>query len=173
MGNNRGFIGIGAILAVVAVLAVGGIVYYAGTKNASLPGAIESSGRQNAIQSNNGQLSAQSTYEYANHGFSIELPKGFVPKEEQAEGGPAIVISMPVGSLSYVTDSAFWEKYNIPSYTYLGDKKIGQNTFKIYKYLGAFFYWFKQGNVGYEFGGTDSIGIEKLLKTFKFTGWPQ
>lgn len=37
MGNNRGFIGIGAILAVVAVLAVGGIVYYAGTKNASLP----------------------------------------------------------------------------------------------------------------------------------------
>lgn len=113
------------------------------------------------------------TYTYTNHGFSIELPKGYIPHEEQAEGGPATIISLPVGSLSYVSNSSFWEQYNIPSYTYIKNQKIGDTTFKVYTYLGATFYWFKVGNIGYEFGGTDKAGLENLLKTFKYIGWPQ
>lgn len=113
------------------------------------------------------------TITYQNHGFIIELPKGFIPKEEQLTTGPVIRISMPVGSLGYVTDSSFWEKSTIPSYTYVKDQKIGETTFKVYTYSGATFYWFKKGNVGYEFGGTDTVGLEKLIKTFKFTGWTQ
>lgn len=113
------------------------------------------------------------TYIYKNHGFSIELPKLFTPKVEQATSGPAFLVSLPTGSLTYVTDSIFWEKNNIPSYTYIKDQKIGVTTFKVYSYLGATFYWFKKGNVGYEFGGTDKIGLENLLKTFRFVGWSQ
>ena len=55
------------------------------------------------------------------------------------------------------------------------DKKIGDATFKVYTYLGSNLYWFKMGNVGYEFSvqkfgvTTDTTGLENLLKTFKFT----
>ena len=119
------------------------------------------------------------TYTYTNHGFSIELPKGFIPKEEQSEGGPAYMITLPIGGLAYVTDASFWEKYNIPSYTYIKDQKIGNTTFKVYTSLGNNLYWFKQGNVGYEFSvfkfgvTTDTTGLESLLKTFKYIGWSQ
>ncbi|OGI61815.1 hypothetical protein A2645_01025 [Candidatus Nomurabacteria bacterium RIFCSPHIGHO2_01_FULL_39_9] len=110
------------------------------------------------------------SYTYTNHGFSIELPKGYVPVEQKSEGGPATSISLPNNShLSYVTDAAWWEQYNIlPSYTYIKDEKIGAHTFKVYSYGNFTFYWFKQGNVGYEF-----VGDIELLKTFKFVGWSQ
>lgn len=113
------------------------------------------------------------TYIYANHGFTIELPKGFVVKEEQAATGPAIMISLPTGSLSYVTDASFWEKNSLASYKYIKSQKLGDHTFKIYTNSGATYYWFKQGNVGYQFGGTDTVSLEKIITTFKFVGWPQ
>lgn len=119
------------------------------------------------------------TYTYTNHGFSIELPKGFIPKEEQSEGGPALMISLPIGGVAYVSDASFWEKYNISNYIYVKDQKIGDTTFKVYTAQGSNLYWLKEGNVGYEFSvqkfgvTTDTTGLENLLKTFKFVGWPQ
>lgn len=41
MKNNKGFIGIGIILAIIAVLAVGGGAYYLGTKKVSAPEKVE------------------------------------------------------------------------------------------------------------------------------------
>ncbi len=118
----------------------------------------------------------KNTYTYKNHGFTIELPAGYIPYEEQSEGGPAISITLPTGGLAYATDATWWEKYNIaPSYTFIKNQKIGETTFKVYTYSGINFYWFKQGNVGYEFGVDDikKTKFEDMLKTFKFVGWPQ
>ena len=118
-------------------------------------------------------ISETDTYTYKNHGFTIELPKGFIPEDRLAENGPAYIVSLPTGGLTYVTDATWWEKYNItPSYTYLKSQKIGETTFTIYEYNGFRFYWFRQGNVGYEFSSNDTIKLEALLKTFKFIGWP-
>src|SRR3989338_9211182 len=106
-------------------------------------------------------------YVYQNYGFTIELPLGYTPNEQQSEGGPAISITLQSAShLSYVKNASWWEQYTLPSYTYLRDEKIREHTFKVYTYSNRTFYWFKQGNVGYEFSGD----IE-LLKTFKFVGW--
>ena len=124
-------------------------------------------------------VDAGSTYTYTNHGFSIKLPGVFIPKEEESEGGPVTMISLPVGGLAYVKDASFWEKYNIPNYTYVKDQKIGNTTFKIYTTPEGKLYWFKQGNVGYEFSlfkfgiSNDIARLESLLETFKFVGWPQ
>ncbi len=109
------------------------------------------------------------TYTYTNHGFSIELPKGYVPTENASEGGPAIGISLPQGGLAYVTDATWWEQYGHQDFQYLKDEKIGSYTFKVFNYSGKTFYWLKQGNVGYEFSGIDI----NILKSFKFVGWPQ
>lgn len=111
------------------------------------------------------------TYTYNNHGFTIEFPKGFTPTETRSENGPSYSISLPIGDLVYVTDSSFWEKYNISSYTYKEDKKIGEVIFKVYEYSGATFYWYRKGDVGYQFGAVNKTGLENLLKTFKFVGW--
>jgi hypothetical protein len=109
----------------------------------------------------------KNTSTYTNHGFSIEVPKGFIPKETESEGGPSITISMSDNSaMVYVTDVLFWEKSNIPSFKYLREEKIGENTFKVYQYNNETFYWYKKGNVGYEFHGD-----KKQLETFKFVGW--
>lgn len=115
------------------------------------------------------------TYTYKNHGFTIELPKGFVPKERERENGPGIVISLPIGGLVYANDASNWEQYQIPSYTYIKDEKIGDSTFKVYTYSGTRIYWFKKGNIGYEFSinEKDKTELENLIKTFKFVGWPQ
>ncbi len=129
---------------------------------------------ENVFVKNFPPLSQADTYIYTNHGFSIELPKGFVPEDRLAENGPAYIISLPTGGLTYVTDATWWEKYNIgSSYTYIESQKIGETTFKIYEYSGLRFYWFKQGDVGYEFSGSDNTKLEVLLKTFKFVGWFQ
>jgi len=115
------------------------------------------------------------TYTYTNHGFSIELPKGFVPKEEQSEGGPGIMISLPNGNLNYWPDATWWEKYSLPQYKYLKDEKIGQTTFKVYLQEAESgegyypIYWFKQGNIGYEI--SDDTTNDIFLKSFKFIGW--
>jgi hypothetical protein len=114
-------------------------------------------------------LSPQTTSVYKNHGFTMELPAGYTPVEMQAEGGPAMSISLPNNShMTYVTNASWWEQYNIPSYTFVRSERIGATSFKVYTYNNMTFYWFRQGNVGYEFSGD----IE-LLKTFKFVGWAQ
>jgi hypothetical protein len=112
------------------------------------------------------------TYVYSKYGFSINLPKDFIPQEEKAKDSPAIIISLPTGSLSYVTDASYWEKYNIPSFTFVEDKMIGETNFKHYTFGGGKvnFYWYKNGNVGYSFAGTEKSEMDTLLKTFKFTG---
>ena len=140
-------------------------------------GDVQKSVRVEVLNSTSPGLNT--TYTYTNHGFSIKLPGGFIPKEWQSEGGPALMISLPVGGLAYVSDASFWERYNIPNYTYVTDKKIGDTTFKVYTAQGSNLYWFKQGNVGYEFSvqkfgtTTDTTELENLLKTFKFIGWSQ
>ena len=119
------------------------------------------------------------TYTYKNHGFTIELPKGYIPTEEQAEGGPYTSISLPGGHLQYITDVSFFEKYDLPQYTYMRDEKIGETTFKLYRIpdADAAIFYFKQGNVGYAFTGEDGIMDyrlkEELLPTFRFVGWAQ
>jgi hypothetical protein len=123
-----------------------------------------------------GQSKISSTYTYKNHGFTIELPKGFVPTENESEAGPSISISLPVWGLSYVTDASWWEKHVLPDYKYFYDEKIGETTFKVYGYGESAFYWFKQGNVGYEFHAFGEAPVEfeqfkNMLKTFKFVGW--
>lgn len=116
------------------------------------------------------ELSEQSTqkeddtYTYSKYGFSIELPKGFVPQEQESEGGPAISINLPQGGLSYISDATWWEKYNFQDFKYLRDEKIGNTTFKVYSYNSDIHYWFKQGNSGYEFSGNVD---RELLETFK------
>lgn len=113
-----------------------------------------------------------STYIYKNHGFTIELPKGYIPHEEQAEGGPAVMITLPNNSgISYLTDMNWWNKVDyFGDKKYLRDEKIGETLFKVYqeKDSKVLTYSYLKGNVGYVF-----FGDVNLLKTFKFTGWTQ
>lgn len=112
-----------------------------------------------------------STYTYKNHGFTMEVPTGFVPKEIQGETGPTWSIELPGGGwLIYITDATWWEKYNITGQTdYIREQKIGTTTFKVYRYTGQTgeFYFFRQGNVAYMFNGN----VLEYMKTFKFVGW--
>jgi hypothetical protein len=116
-----------------------------------------------------------SVYTYTNHGFSIELPKDFIPKEEQSEGGPSTIISLPSNtSIVYVTNTDFWEKNNFTSIEEgsiceKGTISIGNKIFKICKdsySSNPEFYWLKVGNIGYEVHGNVNN-----FKTFKFIGW--
>lgn len=111
------------------------------------------------------------TYVYSRNGFSIQLPKGFVPQEEQSQTGPALSVSLPVGGLTYISNAPFWEQSNVPSYTYIKDQKFGDSIFKVYSYEGASVYWLNKGNAGYEFSVSeaDKVKLENLLKTFKIT----
>jgi|GEM_PF-2088501 len=107
------------------------------------------------------------TYTYENHGFTIELPKGYVVNEEQAETGPSYLIYLPNSFLTYVTNAVWWEQNNLNSSFKTGEQKIGVTTFQVYIFPdGLTSYWYKQGDVGYEF-----VGDIELLKTFKFVGW--
>lgn len=110
-----------------------------------------------------------STYLYTNHGFSIELPRGFVPVETQGEAGPGLHISLPGDSIVYYGDIKFWKNYILPSYKYVKDEKIGETIFKVYGYDDhSVLYWYERGNVGYEL-----YGSKKSFETFKFVGWPE
>lgn len=113
------------------------------------------------------------TYTYTNHGFSIELPKGFVPREEPNTRGTRTAIYMPDGVINYITDADFYENNNLASWAYIGEKKIGNSNFKIYTSMDSILYWFKQGKIGYEFGGNKESFKTDNFETFKFVGWPQ
>ena len=57
MKNNKGFLGLGIILAIIVVLVIGGGAYYLGTKNVSVPKNTEENNQpienQNSIVNNN------------------------------------------------------------------------------------------------------------------------
>lgn len=106
-------------------------------------------------------------YTYKAHGFSIELPNGFVPQEQQSEASPGIGISLPQGGMTYVTDASWWEQFSMTDYVFVKNQKIGSVTWKVYNYDSYTIYWFKQGNVGYQFTGGDISQLE----TFRFVGW--
>ncbi len=141
-------------------------------------------GVQNAYQTpvgdtlyeKNSENSSQ-TYTYTNHGFSIELPKGFTPAEYESEGGPYITITLPKtdpqqGDMVYIQNMDWWKKYDGLGYTYVGTQKIGNTEFKKYqsKVVGDnVIYVFTQGNVGYLFSNVNF----PLLETFNFVGWTQ
>lgn len=109
---------------------------------------------------------------YASHGFTLELPKGFTPYEEQAEGGPVVMISLPYENsfIGYVTNADFWEKYTLLDYKYEKDVVIGNSAFKMYREAAGTnkIYWLRKGKIGYLLSGDLSY-----FTTFKFIGWPQ
>lgn len=120
-------------------------------------------------------------YIYKNHGVTFELPKSFVmPAESRLENSSGVdmdvyVITLPNGYLSYTTSAPWWEKNNISQYKYVKDEKIGETTFKVYTNkndngLIVYYYWFKRGNVGYEFRFNSELD-KNILNTFRFVGW--
>lgn len=155
MKNNK-------ILIILLMLILGLLVYLVFKPKDTLAPVAEN----NPVGEENTQV--KDTYTYTNHGFSIELPKGFVPSERQGENIPSLLVSLPKGALVYGT-VADWERFTLPSYTYSKDQKIGETIFKVYTYDGVTSYWFKQGNVSYEFNNVDP----SILRTFKFVGWPE
>jgi hypothetical protein len=110
----------------------------------------------------------KNTYTYKNHGFTMELPKGFIPTETPSGNEPIIYIDFMDGqSITYFKDVSWWRKYILPNYGYLGESKIGNAIFKEYAYTNdKSLYWYEKGNVGYEF-----YGNKDMLNTFKFVGW--
>lgn len=132
---------------------------------------------EQVLQNSNQPTKLINTYTYTNHGFSIELPKGFVPNEEQSEGGPSTTISMPLNNMIvYVTNADFWERHNFSSIEEgniceKGNIVIGNKSFKTCKdnySNNPEFYWLRVGNIGYEIHGNKND-----FKTFKFIGWQQ
>lgn len=118
------------------------------------------------------------TKTYANHGITLEFPANFTPHEEDAEGGPYTIVTLPNqgGQLRYIRDYSFWQTYEGSSYVSNGTEKIGTTTFSKYTFSNQAtppsneeFYFFKQGNVGYLFPANATT--KELLKTFKFVGW--
>jgi len=134
---------------------------------------LNDSNNQDEEQQNNPSVNL-----YKNHGIVFELPAGFVPREEDSEGGPYTTIILPNGNgvLTYIKDFSWWQKYDASVYTYIGTEKIGNNTFTIYKfndsaytYADSRYYMFNQGNVAYMFSINEPNKI--LLETFQFVGW--
>jgi hypothetical protein len=93
--NNKGFMGIGILIAIVAILAVGGVAYYAGTKNNSAPKNTQENNNQlptNQNSSNSYEAPAPitqilptitnsnifttnwKTFVQTKHGFSFQYP---------------------------------------------------------------------------------------------------
>jgi hypothetical protein len=115
--------------------------------------------------------SVPTTYTYKNHGFTLELPIGYVPEEVQGETGPTISIKVPNGWLIYITNADWWVRYNLDGQAnYIRDEIIGNATFRVYKYINqdTEFYFYRQGNVAYMFSYEE---MRDDMDTFKFVGW--
>ncbi len=153
------------LLSILIILIIIALIWMSKNKQVYFPQINQ----EQSIEKKVNEESVKGTYTYTNHGFSIELPNGYIPTETEGEGGPGLFISLPKGGVVYTLVSN-WEKYNLPSYTYVKDEQIGATKFKVYTYSGLTFYWLKQGNVGYEFSGDID---KKQLATFKFVGSPQ
>lgn len=102
---------------------------------------------------------------YSNHGFSMEVPAGYVPNEVESEGGPSTMIGFPNGFILYVFNTDFWEEEVLSTYSYVKDEKIGENIFKVYMTDAENIYWIKNGKNGYEFhGDKNQLLTFKILK---------
>lgn len=134
------------------------------------------------LEKNNSDEVKSETYLYKNHGFQIELPKGFVPNEMESEGGPYLFIQLPdggsiiqVGNVGFVKDLGGYCKAIQGG----GDSIIsktpvifGSSPFYLHTCEMEEFYVFEQGNVAYVFrmGNYDAHATD-IIKTFKFVGW--
>lgn len=119
------------------------------------------------VNENEEVSTTKDTYTYRNHGFTIELPKGFVPEEREYNSN--YVISLPNNSnMLYITNASLWENNNL-SNKYIKNEKIGINNFKVYDNGHVLNYYFRQGNVAYLLF-SDSLDY-KYINTFKFVGW--
>ncbi|MEI6352345.1 MAG: hypothetical protein WCO35_00170 [Candidatus Nomurabacteria bacterium] len=153
------------IIVIILVLLV--LFFYKNSKNDSdnfINKPIENTVATTTLNSGD----SSTTYLYKNHGFSIELPKGYVVPTESVNGrGTYTEIYFPNSTMTYITDVVNQDN-NLSKFENKGEEKIGDTTFKIYfnKSMNAYLYWFKQGKVGYLFSGD-----KDLLKTFKFIGW--
>lgn len=107
-----------------------------------------------------------STKIYSGHGFSIEIPIGYTPVEQESEGGPSVSINLGENNSMYYTSRySWWEKYEIPAWKYIKEEKIGENIFKVYdSNNGYIIYLLKNGDEGYRYSGD-----KNQLATFKLT----
>ena len=129
MKNNKGFLGLGLILAIIAVLVVGGGAYYLGTKNDSVPKSVENNlPIETQDQNNNPKLEVptgpfrdETTYvpptslkEYKNTelGFSFISPYGiikpydgrsFIGKGEKGEDIRGYISNNPIFYFAGIT----------------------------------------------------------------------
>jgi hypothetical protein len=158
------------LLVIIIILLVIGLVYvFLGNSKKKEDNNLQQNITVQDEPTGQAEINNSSTYTYKNHGFTIELPKGYIPHEEQSEGGPATIITLPNSNrLNYVSDASFWEEFNIPQYQFIKNEKIGETLFKVYTSSGITIYYFKQGNVAYEY-----VGDKNLLSTFRFVGWAQ
>lgn len=130
-------------------------------------------------------VSNSKTYIYKNHGFQVELPKGFIPNETESEGGPYISMNLPdFGQLVYVTNVSFVK--NLGGYcaafagqgTYVGKEKFGTNSFDHWSCTNGNItvetYVFEQGNIAYVFmpdNGPITESFRNVMETFKYIGF--
>lgn len=173
------------ILLIILVLGFG--VYLTGSKKSN---QTEIPVDNKTFEKENNNRDIKDTYTYTKYGFSIELPKGFVPQEIESETLPIVNIELPdkKGWLIYVKNFDLWENSNnfTKKMSYIKDEKIGLTTFKIYELVEGFdlsrLYLFRQGNIAYVYfepsdieAGEESYenNSTNYLETFKFIGWPQ
>lgn len=108
---------------------------------------------------------------YQKYGFTFNIPDGFIPKIEELHSSPATLVYLPIGALGYVHDVDFWEQYNIASYTLIdANVALGNVIYKKYLYNDTLHYWFKSGQIGYEFGVAEELEeeFEKFLSGLEF-----
>ena len=114
----------------------------------------------------------------ADKGGSKDLPKMYmstfftfpypanvkIETENQSETGPIHMVNFSDGTVvSLVTNSTFFEQYELGDASLQGTKTFGLNTFKIYKNPHETFYWLKKNNLGYKVHlGTGKFDLSKF-----------
>lgn len=170
------------IILLVSIIAVLGLYIILNQPKKVIPKPFETPSQTGDATNplNDGNEILGETYTYSGHGVTFALQKGFVPTEEQAEGGPYTSIRLPdgYGTLTYIQNLAWWEQYDAKTvYKIVGTEKIGETVFTVYAFIEQIpstkdqrFYLFKKGNVAYLFSANDKT--KKMLETFTFVGWP-
>ena len=106
MKNNKGFIGLGLILAIIAVLVVGGGAYYLGTKKVSAPQNVAVDNLQSVeVKDLNNKIvqddSSIKTYKNTEAGYSISYPSNWFFSKSSSSNIVDIqnmkVVNLPVG----------------------------------------------------------------------------
>lgn len=150
MKNNKGFVGVGLILAVIAVLVFGGGAYYLGTKKLVPPSVIPFSVVENDYQrtenQNDKNLNTKNIINSISFGYSI-LYSGIDSKNVYLENDGKNVNLFPnqsnIDNLEIVDSN-----YSIPSNMLLvGDVTFGINQYLKFKdsIIPRHTYYFKSG----------------------------